>query len=84
MWEAANKGKKGRKIHINTVKKWLESQDVYSLHKAVRRKFPRRRVVVSGTYTQLQADLIDVTPLKSYNKGNKFILTCVDVFSKYA
>ena len=84
LWEAANRGKKGRKLRISTVRKWLESQDPYSLHKVVRRKFKRRRVVVGGMYTQLQADLIDVTPLKSYNKGNKFILTAIDIFSKYA
>ena len=28
--------------------KWLKSQDVYTLHKPVRRRFPRRKTIVPG------------------------------------
>ena len=31
-----------------------------------------------------QADLVDVQSLSRYNKGFKYLLTCVDIFSKYA
>lgn len=63
------------------VKKWLIKQNAYTLHTPVRRKFQRRKVIVGGIDHQWQADLIDVSSLK--NKGVKFILTVVDVLSRY-
>lgn len=66
------------------VKAWLESQDVYTLHKPVQYKFPRRKTIVSGPGQQWQADLIDVSNLSRHNQGLKFLLTCIDVFSKQA
>lgn len=66
------------------VKEWLQSQDPYTLHKPTRRKFPRRQVIVYGIDHQWQADLVDVAKLASYNKGFKYLLTCIDVLSRYA
>jgi hypothetical protein len=65
------------------VREWLLSQDTYTLHKPTRRRFPRRRVVVYGIDHQWQADLVDLAKLSSYNKGFKYLLTCIDVFSRY-
>ena len=31
-----------------------------------------------------QADLVDMSAISKYNDGYKFLLTCIDVFSKYA
>ena len=33
---------------------------------------------------QFQADLVDVQNLSRYNKGYKYLLTGIDIFSKYA
>ena len=66
------------------IKDWLESQDAYTLHKPVRYRFPRRKTIVSGPSQQWQADLIDVSRLSQHNQGIKFLLTCIDVFSKKA
>jgi hypothetical protein len=41
-------------------------------------------VVVYGIDHQWQADLVDLGKLASYNKGFKYLLTCIDVLSKYA
>ncbi len=73
----------GRK-HKNQVAHWLSLQDTYTLHKPVRYHFPRRKVIVGGIDHQWQADLVDVSRLSKYNKGFKFLLTCIDVLSKYA
>jgi hypothetical protein len=43
-----------------------------------RRRFPRRRVVVYGIDHQWKADLVDLAKLSSYNKGFKYLLTCID------
>ena len=72
------------KVKPAKVKQWLQSQDAYTLHKPVRRKFQRRKVIVGGPDQQWQADLVDVGRLSKDNKGIKFLLTCIDVFSKKA
>ena len=66
------------------IREWLQSQDTHTLHKPTRRRFPRRRVVVNGIDHQWQADLVDLAKLSSYNKGFKYLLTCIDVLSRYA
>ena len=75
---------KKTKVPPPKIKEWLETQDAYNLHKPVRYKFPRRKVIVSGPGQQWQADLIDVSRLSRHNNGIKFLLTCIDVFSKKA
>ena len=72
------------KVKTKQAKAWLASQDVYTLHKPVRYKFPRRKTIVGGPNQQWQADLIDVSRLSRHNRGTKFLLTCIDVFSKKA
>ena len=46
--------------------------------------FPRRKVLVYGLDHQWQADLVDVAKIASYNEGYRYLLTCMDVLSKYA
>lgn len=65
------------------VERWLQKQDTYSLHKQVTHRFPRRQVIVGGIDHQWQVDLVDVPRISCYNDGFKFILMCIDVFSKY-
>ena len=72
------------KINHQNVQHWLSGQDTYTLHKPVRRHFPRRRIIVGSMDQQWQADLIDVKNLKQYNDGFTFLLTVIDVLSKYA
>lgn len=66
------------------VKKWLLSQDSYTLHKQKTNKFPRNRVIVSGIDDTWQIDLCDMRALKNNNDGYGWILTIIDVFSKQA
>jgi hypothetical protein len=73
-----------RQTRSNNAKKWLTSQDAYTLHKPVRRIFPRRKTFAKGIDDLFQADLADMQNLSRYNDGYRFILTCVDVFSKRA
>ena len=68
----------------DVVRKWLSFEDTYTLHKPARRKFLRRRTIVGGIDHQWQADLIDMQKLKKNNDGHVFLLTCIDVLSKYA
>ena len=67
-----------------TVKKWLLKQNVYTLHKPIKHKFRTRRVLVSKIDDQWQADLADMQKYSTKNKNMNYILTVIDVFSKYA
>ena len=71
-------------LTFRQVKTWLQSKDTYTLHKPVRYDFPRNRVIVTGIDDHWQADLADISSLARFNKGYKFLLTCIDVFSKFA
>lgn len=66
------------------VSKFLEKQATYTLHKSVRRRFPRNRTVAVGIDTDWQADLSDMQRLSRFNEGFNYLLVCVDVLSKYA
>ena len=75
--------KKQRKFKTSTIAKWLQSQDAYTLHKPVTKKFKRRATIVSGLNDQFQCDLIDMKKFKKQNTDHQYILTVIDVFSKY-
>ena len=76
------KGRNNKKRKYES--KWLTFQDTYTLHKPVRTWFPRRRVLVLRIDDQWQIDLVDLSSLSRVNDNYKFILTCIDVLSKYA
>ena len=75
----------GRKdVKLKDVKEWLRSQDAHTLHRPVSYRFPRNKVVVEGIDDQWDADLMDLGNLSKYNDGHAFVLTVIDVFSRYA
>ncbi|PIK43278.1 hypothetical protein BSL78_19869 [Apostichopus japonicus] len=72
------------KHELQEVKAWLRTQDPYTLHKPSRKRYSRNRIYVNGIDDQWQADLVDVRQLSRQNRGFKYLLTCIDIFSKYA
>ena len=71
-------------VTIYVIKDWLSSQDTYTLHKDVRRKFKRNKIIVRGIDEQWQVDLVDMNTLAKENKGYRYLLTCIDILSKFA
>ena len=53
------------------------------LHKAIIRKFEKRRVYSTFKDNIWGADLADMQLLSKYNKGIRFLLRVIDIFSKY-
>ena len=53
------------------------------LHKPVRKNFTKTKVMVSMIDEIWAADLVDMQKLSRDNKGYKYLLTVIDVFSKY-
>ena len=72
------------KVQPKNTKKWLSSQLTYSLHKPARRRFPRRKYVTRGLDFQHQADLVEMQPWARENSGYRYLITVIDVFSRYA
>ena len=70
-------------VEPSAVKPWLEQQDAYTLHKPVRKRFPRNPYTVSNIVDVFEADLVDVQSLAKHNDNHRYLLTVNDVFSKH-
>jgi hypothetical protein len=72
------------KMKRNEVKHWLQSQETYTLHKPLQKRFQRNKYILSNFNELWQVDLSDMRSYSKYNDGYKYILCVIDVFSKYA
>lgn len=79
---AKEKGIKG--VTRKAVEGFLSDQRSYSLHKPIRHHYKRNKTVVKGIDVQWQADLADMQGLSRFNAGIRYLLTVIDVFSKFA
>jgi transposase InsO family protein len=78
LWHATKK-----RIPLPKIHQWLLEQPTYTLYKPVRRKFQRDFYLVNNIDDQWESDLNDVQSLQKYNDGYRYILTVIDVFSRY-
>lgn len=78
----------GIDIELNELKRILSKEESYTINKPAITKFTTRKVIVYYVYEQLQADLVFMdnkqgAPAK-YNDNIKYLLTIIDVLSKFA
>jgi hypothetical protein len=66
--------------HKNIKPESIKQLDAYIFTKQVPDRFPRRKTIVGHVNSQWQADLIDIKNMKH----ESYILTVIDVFSRYA
>ena len=78
---AAKQSKLGKKP--SEIKSWLEMQDAYTLHKPLRRRFPRNSYTVNNLLDVWEADLVDVQAFSKFSDNYTYLLTVIDVFSKF-
>ena len=71
-------------VPVKKLKSIMRKNLIYSLHKPVRIRYTRNPTVANSINHQWAADLADMKNLSRYNKGVKYLLTVVDVLSKYA
>ena len=71
-------------VPVKKLKSIMQKNLIYSLHKPVRVHYTRNPTVANSIDRQWAADLADMKNLSRYNKGVKYLLTVVDVLSKYA
>ena len=65
------------------IRKWMETQETFGLHRQINRKFKRQRVI--SPYIDYQWDA-DTAVMKTYAKANDgygYFLLIIDVFSKF-
>ena len=73
------------KLSKSVVLSWMRRQPTYTLHKSRRKTIkPVHSYRISGPSIQFQADLVDYSKYASSNRGYKFILMIMDIFSKKA
>ena len=49
----------------------------------MKKRFPRNPYSVTNVMDVWECDLVDVQSLGKFNDGHRYILTVIDVFSKY-
>ena len=75
---------RGVRVSRKEVKDWLEHQDTYTRFQTPIRKFKRRPTYSPGLGLFAQIDLVDMSAFEGENDGYRWILTTIDVFSRYA
>ena len=54
------------------------------LHKSKRKNHPRRKIIVNHINEIFAADLVEMQKFAKLNRGYRYLLTCIDIFSKFA
>jgi transposase InsO family protein len=81
-WDALKRDDK-YKFTKTEIQKWLNSQDAYSLQKSIRYKFQRSRIGTAGIDDMWDMDLAEFQQISPANDGVRYLLFCIDVFSRY-
>ena len=68
---------------MSDVKAWLENQVAYTMHRPVRKRFLPNHYTVQNIIDLWECDLLDMQSLAKFNVMYKYILSAIDVFSKY-
>ena len=79
-WMKAN----GHKLSRYKIEKWLLQQEDFSVHKRPSRRFKRKRVISPYPGYMIDADTAFYVQYANKNDGYKYILFCIDVFSRFA
>jgi len=80
---ATGKETKTKRKTPGQIKAWLETQDAFTMHRPVRKRFPRNPYTVTNIDDVWEIDILDLSSLKKYNNNHRYLLQVIDVFSKY-
>ena len=74
---------KGYSLSRSKIKNWLLSLEDYGVHQPVKRRFIRKRVISPYPGYMIDADTAFYVQYADKNDGYKYILFCIDVFSRF-
>ena len=72
------------KVTRKQVEDFLKTQTEYTIHKGVRRKFPRRRAIIPYIGYMIEVDCAYMLQYKDKNSGYGYFLVAIDTFSRLA
>jgi len=75
--------KKIKSIKKSEVRKFLRTRDAYTLLLRRPRKFPRRRVIVSGPRKTISLDVMFLNPYSKQNDSISKLLVGIDIYSRF-
>ena len=70
-------------LNLEDIRNALSEIESYTLHKEFHKQ-PRNPSYSHYPRYQFQIDLVDVQSLAPYNNGVRFLLTCIDTFTRFA
>jgi hypothetical protein len=70
------------KTNKKRLQEWLSGEDTYTLHKPVRKRFPRYPVAVTNIDDVWEVHFADLSTLSKYNSKYKYLFNVIDVFSR--
>ena len=70
--------------YSSNVHAFMQQKTSISLHKRKIKNFKRRKIVVPGPFHSISCDLIDYQMYATKNSSYKYILCCIDMFSRFA
>lgn len=73
-----------KRVTTKKINEWLQNQDVVTLHKQPQYKFNRNHYTIFSIDQLWEIDLCDMQSFAKENENYRYILTVIDVFSKYA
>ena len=73
----------GVRVTLAQVREWLKEQETYVRFQQPTKNFKRRQTWVPQAGSQLQMDLVDMSKYERENENHRWILTAIDVFSRY-
>ena len=76
----AIKSKKTLGLGVENYNKILSEE----LHKSKRKNYPRRKIIVNHVDEIFAADFVEMQKFAKLNKGYRYLLTCIDISSKYS
>ena len=82
VYKLFDKKSKGRGVANNEIKQNLQLAE--ELHKLIIKHFKKRTVYLGFKDNIWAADLADIQSISKFNKGFRFLLCAIDIFSKYA
>ena len=71
-------------VNRHVIEPFLKGEKAYTLQRPARRHYGRNQTYVAGIDAQWMDDLTDMQAISRQNKGARYLLTVIDVFSKFA
>ena len=75
--------KRNKNLTLDDVQSFLKGDRTHTLRNTTRKKFHRRNILAPKPWVVVSCDLGDFSALQKHKRGVKYIMFCLDVFSRY-